>query len=76
MAQFLKEGRVLSKATFNKVQTAIDALQEVLAAAEKEGSKSDFEPPGGTQKATSSLLKSIDPLTLQSILSDYEKLKY
>jgi uncharacterized protein len=70
IAQYLKEGRVLSKATFTKVKTAIEALEEVLAAAEKEGK--DFEPRQSTQNATHNLLKNIDPQKLQSILSDYE----
>lgn len=71
LARFLKEGRVLSKATANKITLAIEALNEVLAAASTE----EFEPPKGTQSATASLLKDLDPLKLQSILQDFEAAK-
>lgn len=71
MARLLKEGRVLSKTTYSKVKTAIEALQEVLAAADE----GKHEPPGGTHKSTDILLKQIDPQTLQSILADFPTLK-
>lgn len=71
LARFLKEGRVLSKSTYNKIATAIEALNEVLAAANTE----DFEPPKGTHTSTANLLKDLDPLKLQSILQDFEASK-
>lgn len=70
LPRLLKEGRILSKATANKIKTAIDALNEVMAAADNEP---DFEPGNTTQKAGAGLFDGIDPLKLQSILANYQK---
>lgn len=65
LTRLLKEGRVLSKSTANKIQTAIEALNEVLAAANIEGK---LEPPKSTQEEPNKKGLTIDPQELQSIL--------
>ena len=69
LTRLLKEGRVLSKSTANKITTAIEALNEVLAAANIEQQK--HEPPGGTHENEKKF--TIDPQELQSILVSMQK---
>lgn len=68
MTRLLKEGRVLSKSTANKIVTAIEALNEVLAAANIETEK--HGPPEGTHKENQQQKNdfTLDPQELQSIL--------
>lgn len=71
LTRLLKEGRVLSKSTASKISTAIEALNEVLAAANID---EKHEPPGGTHDdKVKNILKELDPQILQSVLSNMQK---
>lgn len=70
LTRLLKEGRVLSKATANKISTAIEALNEVLAAASVE---EKHEPPAGTHNENKNIFANYDPQLLQSILANMQK---
>lgn len=71
LTRLLKEGRVLTKDTVSQIKTAIEALNEVLAAANIEDPK--HEPPTSTQKKTDKLLEGLDPQILQSVLTNLQK---
>lgn len=72
LTRLLKEGRVLSKSTANKIATAIEALNEVLAAANIDQEK--HEPPKGTHEEPEKKF-TLDPQELQSILISMQKNK-
>ena len=74
VTRLLKEGRVLSKSTATKISIAIEALNEVLSAANVEEKGADHEPSKDTHGAPSKEKKDdtfkVDPTELQSILNN------